>query len=229
MEEKYPIKEIKVMDGVYIWKPEKKSNNNTNNDTNNNINNNSTNNTNKNLEKKDVNNNYYLGTKSSIGENEYLCHGKDELIRIYEIEFEELGNNVLSLFQSNEDMMEFDPNDYDLIQAREENLELIDKKLAEIVKIQQKMKEICEIHPLVSVDIFEYFGIGKSSKDNEVNKNEIENKKDLIEVNGEENKKINNNINNINNNENNKEDNSINNISENKIQNDNNIITELEL
>ena len=169
MEEKYPIKEIKVMDGVYIWKPEKKSNNNTNSNTNSNTNNNSTNNTNKNIEKKDDNNNYYLGTKSSIGENEYLCHGKDELIRIYEIEFEELGNNVLSLFQSNEDMMEFDPNDYDLIQAREENLELIDKKLAEIVKIQQKMKEICEIHPLVSVDIFEYFGIGKGS-DNSLGK-----------------------------------------------------------
>ena len=233
MEEKYPIKEIKVMDGVYIWKPEKKSNNNSNNNTNN-TNNNTNDNSNKkeskNLEKKDDNNKYFIGNKSSVGENEYLCHGKDELIRIYEIEFEELGNNVLSLFQSNEDMMEFDPNDYDLIQAREENLELIDKKLAEIVKIQQKMKEICAIHPLVSVDIFEYFGIGKSSKEKEVNKNEIDNKKNLIEVNGGENKKIDNNINNINNNDNNnKEENSINAISEDKIQNDNNIITEIEL
>ena len=27
MEDKYPVKEIKVMEGVYIWKPEKKSNN----------------------------------------------------------------------------------------------------------------------------------------------------------------------------------------------------------
>ena len=32
-------------------------------------------------------------------------------------------------------MMEFDPNDYDLIQAREENLELIDKKIAEMINI----------------------------------------------------------------------------------------------
>ena len=220
MEDKYPIQEIKVMEGVYIWKPEKNSNNNTNNNTNDNAN--------KNSEQKNNNNNYFMGNKSSIGENQYLCHGKDELIRIYEIEFEELGNKVLSLFQSNEDMMEFDPNDYDLIQAREENLELIDKKLAEIVKIQQKMKEICEIHPIVSVDIFEYFGIGKNPKEKDTNKNDIENKNNLIEVNEEENKKIENNINNINNN--NKEDNSINNnISEDKIQNDNNILTEIEL
>ena len=28
MEDKYPIKEIKVMEGVYIWKPEKAQDNN---------------------------------------------------------------------------------------------------------------------------------------------------------------------------------------------------------
>ena len=31
MEDKYPIKEIKVMEGVYIWKPEKNTNNTQNN------------------------------------------------------------------------------------------------------------------------------------------------------------------------------------------------------
>ncbi len=167
MEDKYPVKEIKVMEGVYIWKPEKKSNNNdSNNDPNK-----------KQQQNYDNKNIEFIGNKSSIGENEYLCHGKDELIKIYEIEFEELGNRVLALFQSNEDMMEFDPNDYDLIQAREENLELIDKKLAEIIKIQKKMKEICSFHPIVEVDIFEYFGIGKSTlkskEEKEENKNNI--------------------------------------------------------
>ena len=131
MEDKYPIKEIKVMEGVYIWKPEK----NTNNNSNDNINNNTQNNINNNSSKTNDKTNNFIGNKSIIGENEYICHGKDELIKIYEIEFEELGNRILALFQSNEDMMEFDPNDYDLIQAREENLELIDKKLAEIVNI----------------------------------------------------------------------------------------------
>ena len=135
MEDKYLVKEIKVMEGVYIWKPEKKSNNNdSNNDPNK-----------KQQQNYDNKNIEFIGNKSSIGENEYLCHGKDELIKIYEIEFEELGNRVLALFQSNEDMMEFDPNDYDLIQAREENLELIDKKLAEIIKIQKKMKKYAKI------------------------------------------------------------------------------------
>ena len=227
MEDEYPIKEIKIMEGVYIWKPEKKTNNDNKN--NNNQNNNESH---KNNESKNNNNINLIGNKSSIGQNEYLCQGKDELIKIYEIEFEELGNKVLSLFQSNEDMMEYDPNDYDLIQAVQENLELIDKKLADIVKIQENMKQVCSYHPIVTVDIFEYFGIGKKSKEKDENKMNEENKKDdLIEVNNQDkNNKIENKINNINNNENTiKEENNIENIPKDKIENDNEIITEIEL
>ena len=222
MEDKYPIKEIKVMEGVYIWKPEKNINDTGDKNTTTNTNT-STNQT----QNADTNDKFF--NKSSIGENEYLCSGKDELIKIYEIEFEELGNRVLSLFQSNEDMMEFDPNDYDLIQAREENLELIDKKLAEIVKIQQKMKEVCYYHPIVNVDIFEYFGIGKKPLNNkEENKDNLEIKKEtLIEINQKEDndKNEDNNII-IDKNNDNKEENSN---KKNEIGNDNNIITEIEL
>ena len=218
MEDKYPIQEIKVMEGVYIWKPEKKQSNN-----------NSQNNNNSNLTKNCDNTYNLMGNKSSIGENDYLCRGKDELIKIYEIEFEEIGNRILALFQSNEDMMEFDPNDYDLIQAREENLELIDKKIAEIVKIQEKMKEICAIHPIVNVDIFEYFGIGKSSnKEKEQKNGDIDKKEEnLIEVNQKEDNKIENNIINNRNEKNPENENQIS--SNDKNVNNNDIITEIEL
>ena len=214
MEDEFPIKEIKIMDGVYMWKPEKKPTNNNNKDKDKQKDNNNANATakdkNNEIKNKDNNKNLF-GNKSSIGENEYLCKGKDELIKINEIEFEELGNRVLALFQSNEDMMEFDPNDYDLIQAREENLELIDKKIAEMIKIQEKMKELCSYHPLVTVDIFEYFGIGKSPIENKENKinNSINNDENEIKEEKEENK--------------------IENIPKDKIENDNEIITEIEL
>ena len=239
MEDEYPIKEIKVMDGVYIWKPEKKTNNDNkdNKDNNNQINDNINNKNNESKNNTNNNNNINLkGNKSSVGENEYICQGKEDLIKIYELEFEELGNKVLSLFQSNEDMMEYDPNDYDLIQAVQENLELIDKKLADIVKIQENMNQICSYHPIVTVDIFEYFGIGKKSKEKDENKKKEDNKKnDLVEVNNQDKDKdkiiedkINNNINS---NENTiKKENNIEKIPKDKIENDNNnIITEIEL
>jgi hypothetical protein len=218
MEDKYPIKEIKIMDGVYIWKPELKtennsSNNESNKSSNNNINNN--------------NNNELNYKKTSIGENNYLCHGVDDLIKIYEIEFEEIGNKIQSLFQSNEDMLEFDPHDYDLIQAREENLQLIDKKLEEMMKIQEKMKEICDYHPIVNVDIFDYFGIGQKTKnENGKNNNINKNEENLISINDD--KKIENQINSINDIEKNKENNSKEQ-SENDNKIDDNIVTELEL
>ena len=178
MEDKYPIKEIKVMDGVYIWKPDIQTQNNKTNQSSDSNNNNKNN---------DLN-----GKKTSIGENNYLCHGVDELVKIYEIEFDEIGNKIQSLFQSNEDMLEFDPHDYDLIQAREENLQLIDKKMEEMIKIQEKMKEICSYHPLVSVDIFDYFGIGKKTQDKDNNDKKEQGKLD------EEDKKDEDNINSIN-------------------------------
>ena len=222
MEDKYPIKEIKVMDGVYIWKPEKKIENNSSN--------NMPNQSNQSNQTSNNNNNNLIAKKTSIGENNYLCHGEDELIKIYEIEFEEIGNKIQSLFQSNEDMMEFDPHDYDLIQAREENLQIIDKKLEEIIKIQKKMKSICEKHPLVEVDIFEYFGIGKSIKGDYKDKDEV--KKEENKNNSSMNKEniIENNINSLKDKENNKEKNNTNDNKEknNKTQNDN-IITEIEI
>ena len=239
MEDEFPIKEIKIMDGVYMWKPEKKPTNDNNKDKDKQKDNNNANATakDKNNEIKNKDNNKNLiGNKSSIGENVYLCKGKDELIKIYEIEFEELGNRVLALFQSNEDMMEFDPNDYDLIQAREENLELIDKKIAEMIKIQEKMNELCSYHPLVTVDIFEYFGIGKSPIENKENKEDKKDENNLVEVDNQDkhiNKenKINNNTNNHENEiKEEKEENKIENIPKDKIENDNNnIITEIEL
>ena len=217
MEENFQIKEIKVMDGVYIWKLEKSANN-----TQNNIKNESN-------TQSSPNENSVQGTKSQIGENKYICHGKDELVKIYEIEFDELGDKVQSLFQSNEDMLEFDPHDYDLIQAREENLQLIDKKLEEMMKIQEKMKEICNYHPIVNVDIFDYFGIGKKTKNENgenSNTNKFEDKENLIKINDD--KKIDNQINSINDIEQSKENNSKDQ-SENDNKMDDNIITEIEL
>ena len=214
MEDQYPIKEIKVMEGVYIWKPETKPDKNSQNN-----NTNQSSNSNNNLS----------GKKTTIGENNYLCHGSDELVRIYEIEFEEIGNKIQSLFQSNEDMMEFDPHDYDLIQAREENLELIDKKIEEMIIIQKKMKDICGYHPIVDVDIFEYFGIGSKTKiENKDTKNNNEKKDENLE--NEEDNKNGANINSINTFEDNK-DNKQNNPNSQGSQNEDNkdIITEIEL
>ena len=208
MEDKYPIKEIKVMDGVYIWKPDLQNPNN------------------KTTQSSDNNK---IGKKTSVGENNYICHGVDELVKIYEIEFEEIGNKIQSLFQSNEEMLEFDPHDYDLIQAREENLQLIDKKIEEMMKIQEKMKDICNYHPIVTVDIFDHFGIGKKIKDNEDNKEKK--KEENLALVDEEDKKNEENINSINDleekkkNNNNEEEQK----KENKKQKDNEIITEIDL
>ena len=210
MEDNYQIKEIKIMDGVYIWKPEQKKENKDQNNNNSNL--------------PSTDNNNEKGKSTSIGENNYLCHGKDDLVKLYEIEFEEIGNRIQLLFQSNEDMLEFDPNDYDLIQAREENLQLIDKKLEEIIKIQKKMKEVCGYHPIVNVDIFDYFGIGKKKQNENIDKKDKKENEEINKIN-----QIGENINSINISEQNDGNNSHNSKNKNETKNNNDIMTEIEL
>lgn len=91
----------------------------------------------------------------------YFFKSTAELINILETEFEEIGNQIEMLYDANEQMQDFDPNDYDLIEARQENLVIINKKLARLKEIQDELKMHCPTNPLVLKDLFEYFSIKK--------------------------------------------------------------------
>ena len=164
---------------------------------------------------KEQNNNFI-----NIEGEKFIYHNTEELLTILEAEFNEFGDIVQKLFESNEEMLKFDPNDYDLIQARQENLEIIQIKLKSMKDIQNKVKNICPNHPIVNVDIFSLFINEKKNEDN---------KKDINIMSDEEKKKqddlILNMINEIPSQNNNINEN--NNNTENNDKND--IITEIDL
>ena len=93
-----------------------------------------------------------------------------------------------------------------------------------MIKIQKKMKNICEYHPIVNLDIFDYFRFAKKKKDNN---------KDIKEHEGlvNEEDKTENIMNNANGFDYKKQNNSINQQSqeENKTSIESNIVTEIEL
>ena len=64
-------------------------------------------------------------------------------------------------------MLEYDPNDYDLIQAREENLEIINKKINKLKEIQNELLSICPTNPLVKIDIFDYLNKNNQNQQKE--------------------------------------------------------------
>ena len=110
---------------------------------------------------KEHNNNFI-----NVEGEKFIYHNTEELLTILETEFNEFGEIVQKLFESNEEMLKFDPNDYDLIQARQENLEIIQIKLKSMKDIQNKVKNICPNHPIVNVDIFSLFINEKKNEDN---------------------------------------------------------------
>ena len=182
--------ETKFCDGIYVTK----INNNNN---------------------KEQNNNFI-----NIEGEKFIYHNTEELLTILEAEFNEFGEIVQKLFESNEEMLKFDPNDYDLIQARQENLEIIQIKLKSMKDIQNKVKNICPNHPIVNVDIFSLFINEKKNEDN---------KKDINIMSDEEKKKqddlILNMINEIPSQNNNTNENN----NKNKDNNKDEIITEIDL
>ena len=159
----------------------------------------------------------------NIEGEKFIYHNTEELITILEGQFNEFGDIVQKLFESNKEMLKFDPNDYDLIQARQENLQIIQIKLKLMKEIQGKIKNIYPHHPIVKVDIFSLFIKNDDNKnkddDNDINnniKNEEEKKQDELILNmiNEIPSQNNSNNNNFENNNHNKE---------------NEIITEIEL
>lgn len=87
----------------------------------------------------------------------YIYKTTSELIAIIEAEFDESGELIKSLYKSNEEMLEYDPNDYDLIQGREDNLVLINNKLKRMIQLQNEMKNICSNHPMIKIDVINLF------------------------------------------------------------------------
>jgi hypothetical protein len=97
----------------------------------------------------------------------YMYKTTTELIKLLENEFEQLLMEIELLYKANEEMLEFDPNDYDLIQAREDNLVIINKRLERSKLIQKELSHVCPTNPIVNIDVFQY--LEKITKPDEEN------------------------------------------------------------
>ena len=86
----------------------------------------------------------------------YVYKTTTELIKLLENDFEETIMEIELLYNANEEMLEYDPNDYDLIQAREDNLVIINKRIEKAKLIQKELANICPTNPMVSIDVFKY-------------------------------------------------------------------------
>jgi len=96
----------------------------------------------------------------------YIYKNTGELIQILECEFIEFQEEICLLKKANEDMLEYDAHDYDLIQAREDNLKIINKRINQLRDLQRKLKEFCPTHPFVLKDVFDIIAIIENNREN---------------------------------------------------------------
>ena len=95
--------------------------------------------------------------RNSPKQTKYVYRSTAELIALLENDFEQIFLEIHMLYKANEEMLEYDANDYDLIQAREENLEIINKMLNSLMEIQSQLRTYCPTNPLALKNIFDFF------------------------------------------------------------------------
>ncbi len=94
----------------------------------------------------------------------YLYTNNGELISLVEKDFQEIVEEIKLIYHNNIEMMEYDKNDPDLIQAVKENKLIIDQKLFLLENIRFKLKKLSKCHPFVELNIMEYITKEKSDK-----------------------------------------------------------------
>lgn len=121
----------------------------------------------------------------------FIYNNSYELQILMEKEFEEIIEEVKLIYDNNKEMLEYDPNDYDLLQAIEDNLVIISNKLEVLRQIQVKLNNLSPGNPISKFDIMSVFGDkidskevnDKNDKINEVTKIENRNSDNKLEYN----------------------------------------------
>lgn len=94
---------------------------------------------------------------------------KEKIIKILELEYEDLEKQQRALFYSNEEMLLSDPNDLELIECRAENMKFIDKNFQRMKEIKEELINLEPQHFIKDKDIMT---VEKFDKKEEVSENE---------------------------------------------------------
>jgi hypothetical protein len=74
--------------------------------------------------------------------NDTTLDSKQKIIKSLEIEYEYLEKQQAALLYSNDEMLKFDPNDYELIESRVENLKFMGKNMRRMKQIKDKLIQL---------------------------------------------------------------------------------------
>lgn len=120
--------------------------------------------------------------KSYNFQQNYIFKNNAELVKLMENEFHEIGDEVRLIYENSEEMITYDPSDYDLIQAVHENLIIINEKVDRMKGLQREIKMYNPISPVVDFNIEGLFTSDFNEKIKGVQMKEKSEGKKLAEV-----------------------------------------------
>lgn len=105
----------------------------------------------------------------------YIYQNNGELISLIERDFQELTDEISLIYNNNIEILEYDKNDIDLINAVEDNKKIINKKLDLLNNIKFKLKKHSPSHPFVELNVLEYIKSNKKKVVLNINDSDITN------------------------------------------------------
>lgn len=105
----------------------------------------------------------------------YIYQNNGELISLIERDFQELTDEISLIYNNNIEILEYDKNDIDLINAVEDNKKIINKKLDLLNNIKFKLKKHSPSHPFVELNVMEYIKSNKKKVILNINESDITN------------------------------------------------------
>ena len=123
-----------------------------------------------------VNHSCSLTTCSCSNYNpKYIYQNNGELISLIERDYQELTDEISLIYNNNIEILEYDKNDIDLINAVEDNKKIINKKLDLLNNIKFKLKKHSPSHPFVELNVMEYIKSNKKKVILNINDSNIAN------------------------------------------------------
>ena len=103
-------------------------------------------------------------------DDNFVFTNTGELIALLETQLEEYFKETKDLYESNEIMLDYNSKDYDILEAREENLVIINKNLIKMKQIQDELRKYCPTNPLVNMNLWDFLGDDGKVKNKKIDK-----------------------------------------------------------
>jgi hypothetical protein len=128
---------------------------------------------------------YEISMREKRAKNVYSSSqldSKEKIIKILELEYEDLERQQSALIYSNEEMFNPGAEDLELIECRAENMKFIEKNIKRMKEVRKQILELSKDHIIKNKDIFDIYAFEKTNNYDDTKIESVENNREIVKL-----------------------------------------------